>query len=80
MESLDEGVSISEYDFLVFETREVLVEFTEVALASTHAELQDYLNELGFTSLGHEKYENNLDDMVSENNLVDYLISSDSIL
>ncbi|MER3499185.1 MAG: hypothetical protein C4308_11410 [Chitinophagaceae bacterium] len=62
----------SNYGFLVFSTLKAADYYLQMVRISTHAQVQDYLSNLGFISLGSTLY-GHTSDTVTEQQSYDYL-------
>jgi len=79
-ESLSENLSLSEYNFLVFNTMDAFLDYRTFVIEKTHAEIQAYLDERGFVVLGDSLYgENFQDQIVTEEQFINYVFNSSKV-
>ncbi len=77
-----EGFNIDNaYGFLVFDSVQHLKEFSDFLLSSTHGEVQDYLQTIGFNSLGSEEFSDiDTSELVTPEQASFYALNADGII
>lgn len=67
------------YNFLEIPDAGDMNQFLEFITGGTHADIQDYLTTMGFTSLGHSEYLELTTDSVTEEQAWDYIFNADRV-
>lgn len=73
------GVSVSEDNHLIFDSREAILDYIGFIMNSKHEDVQGYLNELGFNSPGAEKYSEYGEMPVDFEEAVDYVLNENYV-
>lgn len=79
-ENVNLNLNVSEYNFLIFTTMNSFLDYKNFVLEKTHAEIQDYLNTIGFNPLGETLYDNDfLNEQVTEEQFINYVFNNTKV-